>query len=58
LIFGVESASPIICMIRPGTAIRHTPNNTKQRYSRSVAISHRKYYERKKKQHHSVLLDK
>ena len=55
--FGVESASPIIRMIRPGTKIFHTPNNTEQSCSGSVSISHRKNYLKKKKRHHFMALD-
>lgn len=47
LMFGAESASPIIRMIRPGTKISHIPNNTEQSCSGSVSMSHRKNYFKK-----------
>jgi hypothetical protein len=43
LMLGVVSISPIIRMTRPGTAIRHTPNNIIHTRSGSVSMSHRKY---------------
>ena len=44
LMFGVESASPIIRMIRPGTEMPHTLNNTEHSCSGSVLMSHRRNY--------------